>query len=70
MEKARFILASVIASVALLAACAPYDAPEKPYVTDQRFTEPTFFSMQPVAYPHPIGCEACGFTDRLLSPQQ
>ena len=48
MEKARFILASVIASVTLLAACA-YDAPEKPYVTDQRFTEPTFFCMQPVA---------------------
>ena len=69
MEKGRFILASVIASVTLLAACA-YDAPEKPYVTDQRFTEPTFFSMQPVAYPHPIGCERCGFTDRLLSPQQ
>ena len=41
MEKARFILASVIASVTLLAACA-YDA----------------LSAN------------CGFTGRLLSPQQ
>jgi len=69
MEKARFILASLIAGATLLAACT-YDAPDKPYVTDLRFTEPTFFSMQPVAYPHPIGCERCGFTGRLLSPQQ
>ena len=70
MENTRILLANFVAGVVLLAACSPYGAPEKSYAADQRFTEPTFFSVQPVAYPHPIGCERCGFTSRLLSPEQ
>ena len=70
MENARVGLASFVAGVVLLAACALYDAPDKSYMTDQRFTEPIFFSVQPVAYPHPIGCEHCGFLVRFGSPEQ
>jgi hypothetical protein len=35
-----------------------------------QFNEPTFVSVQPIAYPHPTGCEMCGFPDRLGTPQQ
>lgn len=70
MENARVALASFVVGVLPLAACAPYDARDKSYVIDQRFTEPTFFSVQPVAYPHPVGCERCGFPVLLGSPEQ
>jgi hypothetical protein len=69
MDSARALLISLILGI-LLGACTPYDNPDKPYVTDQRTTEPTFFSVQPVAYPHPVGCWRCGFPDRLGTPEQ
>ena len=69
MENARTTLIALAAGI-VLAACGRFDAPERSYVSDQRFTEPTFFSVQPVAYPHPVGCERCGFPTRLGLPEQ
>ena len=56
--------------VSALGACMPGSAGLHSYASDPDFTEPTFVSVQPVAYPHPTGCEMCGFTDRLGSPLQ
>jgi hypothetical protein len=69
MNKARLVLICGI-SAAALGACVPYGSARNSYADDRQFTEPTFFSVQPVAYPHPTGCEMCGFPDRLGSPQQ
>jgi hypothetical protein len=69
MKTAQLFLIGSVAAVVLVA-CAQYDAPENSNASDLRFTEPTFYSVQPVAYPHPTGCERCGFPDRLGSPEQ
>jgi hypothetical protein len=69
MENARASLLSFLTLLAV-AACTPYDAPDKPYVTDQRTTEPIFVSTQPLALPHPTGCWRCGFSDGLAEPRQ
>ncbi len=69
MRNARLILAVAISGVTLTA-CVPNLTGQTSYANDPQFTEPAFFSVQPVAYPHPTGCELCGFPDRLGSPQQ
>jgi hypothetical protein len=69
MKKAGLILiGAVIAST--LTACVDYEASDRSAANDPGFSEPTFVSVQPVAYPHPTGCEACGFPSRLGSAQQ
>ncbi len=54
----------------MLVACVDYEASDRSAANDPAFSEPTFVSVQPVAYPHPTGCEACGFPPRLGSAQQ
>jgi hypothetical protein len=68
----RYVPLAIVAALVLpfIAACAPtgFSGPSNAAVPE--FNEPTFTSVQPVAYPHPTGCEICGFTDKLGTPQQ
>jgi len=68
----RYVPLAIVAALVLpfIAACAPTGFSGPSNAAAPEFTEPTFTSMQPVAYPHPTGCEICGFTDKLGTPQQ
>ena len=68
----RYVPLAIVAVLILpfIAACAPTGFSGASDAADPQFSEPTFSSMQPVAYPHPTGCEMCGFTDKLGTPQQ
>jgi hypothetical protein len=68
----RYVPLALVAALILpfIAACAPSGFSGSSAAADPNFTEPTFVSVQPVAYPHPTGCEMCGFPDKLGTPQQ
>ncbi len=68
----RYLPLAIVAALVLpfIAACAPTGFSGTSNAADPAFSEPTFVSVQPVAYPHPTGCEICGFTDKLGTPQQ
>ena len=53
-----------------VAGCTPAGGGGTSTASDPSFTEPTFVSVQPVAYPHPTGCDLCGFPERLGTPDQ
>ena len=69
MMNARLIFTGALIA-SMLAACVDYEASDRSAANDPALSEPTFVSVQPVAYPHPTGCEACGFPSRLGSAQQ
>ncbi len=68
----RYIPPVLVATLILpfVAGCAPTGFGGTSNASDPNFTEPTFVSVQPVAYPHPTGCEMCGFPERLGTPEQ
>ena len=68
----RHVPLAIVAALILpfAAACAPTGFSGPSNAADPEFSEPTFVSVQPVAYPHPTGCEMCGFTGKLGTPQQ
>ena len=63
-----FIVAALI--LPFIAGCAPGGVGGASTASDPSFTEPSFVSVQPVAYPHPTGCEMCGFPSKLGTPEQ
>ena len=68
----RYIPLALVAALILplVAACSPGGVSGASTASDPSFTEPTFVSVQPVAYPHPTGCDMCGFPSRLGTPEQ